>query len=218
MPELRYELNDACFADLSPVNALEDKMFAIHSLFRNEDLSVNLGDLLRVVDDKLLTFVEGNPIGAVLNKTSIDQYEHPDYANISSNLEASKVLIKHCYDVVDVLTNKDAVYQDFELPVYLNNCEIKWSSNNGYSNELTIERIDVNDDYKPSNCKWITLKDQAKNKTTSRYITINGITKQMIDWCKESPVSTTTVYKRMRDGWNVIDALTKPDQRKLSIR
>ena len=137
MPELRYELTDACFADLSPVNALEDKMFTIHSLFRNEDLSVNLGDLLRVVDDKLLTFVEGNPIGAVLNKTSIDQYEHPDYANISSNLEASKVLIKHCYDVVDVLTNKDAVYQDFELPVYLNNCEIKWSSNN--ENVISIE-------------------------------------------------------------------------------
>ena len=58
--------------DRLSVNALEDKMFAIHSLFRNEDLSVNLGDLLRVVDDKLLTFVEGNPIGAVLNKTSID--------------------------------------------------------------------------------------------------------------------------------------------------
>lgn len=48
--------------------------------------------------------------------------------------------------------------------------------------------------------------------------TINGITKQMIDWCKEAPVTTTTVYKRMRDGWNVIDALTKPDQRKISIR
>ena len=94
----------------------------------------------------------------------------------------------------------------------------KWSMEHGYSDDLSIERIDVNGNYDPSNCEWITLKDQAKNRTTSRYITINGITKQMIDWCKESPVTTTTVYKRIRDGWNVIDALTKPDQRKTSIR
>lgn len=42
-----------------------------------------------------------------------------------------------------------------------------WAYRNGYSDNLTIERIDVNGNYEPFNCTWITLKDQAKNKRNS---------------------------------------------------
>lgn len=41
----------------------------------------------------------------------------------------------------------------------------KWALSNGYKNNLTIERIDNDGNYTPSNCKWITLKEQQKNKT-----------------------------------------------------
>lgn len=43
----------------------------------------------------------------------------------------------------------------------------KWASENGYSDNLTIDRIDVNGNYEPSNCRWIPMEDQAKNKRNS---------------------------------------------------
>lgn len=138
VPTEQFNLTDDCFADLTPVNAIGDKMYTIHELFRNEDLSVNLGDLLRVVDEKLLTFADGKPIGAVLNKLSISDYEHPEFTKLGDDATLDEVMLQHAYDVLDVLTNKDAVYQDFELPVYLNFCEISWKSEN--ENIVTIEK------------------------------------------------------------------------------
>lgn len=42
-----------------------------------------------------------------------------------------------------------------------------WAKNNGYEDWLTIDRIDVNGNYEPGNCRWITIMEQAKNKTNS---------------------------------------------------
>lgn len=39
-----------------------------------------------------------------------------------------------------------------------------WAMTNGYSDDLTIDRIDVNGNYEPSNCRWVTMKEQSKNK------------------------------------------------------
>lgn len=62
----------------------------------------------------------------------------------------------------------------------------KWAHENGYADDLTIERIDVNGDYCPNNCKWITRSEQAKNRRNCYVnlpITCNGITKSVVDWC-----------------------------------
>ena len=91
----------------------------------------------------------------------------------------------------------------------------EWSKTSGYSDNLTIERIDVNGDYCPSNCKWITLEEQARNKRTNRLVTINGVTKLMTDWLKDSNVSTTQVYWRLRHGWDIESALFDSDHRKI---
>ena len=45
-----------------------------------------------------------------------------------------------------------------------------WAKSNGYKEDLTIERINVNEGYNPENCKWITSKEQARNKTNTVYI------------------------------------------------
>ena len=90
----------------------------------------------------------------------------------------------------------------------------KWSFAHGYSDSLTIERIDVNGNYCPENCKWIPFEEQARNKTNNRRITINGETHLISEWCKAANVSTTQVYWRLRQGWNIQDALFKPDARK----
>lgn len=90
-----------------------------------------------------------------------------------------------------------------------------WSLNHGYDDSLTIDRINVNGDYCPSNCRWISNEEQSRNRTNNRRITINGETRLMVDWLKESPVSATTVYDRLRKGWTVEDALFITDRRRV---
>lgn len=90
----------------------------------------------------------------------------------------------------------------------------EWSLKNGYEENLTIDRIDINGNYSPSNCRWVTLAEQARNKSDNRRITINGVTKLITEWCKEAPVSTTQVYYRLKHGWTIEEALFTPDKRK----
>lgn len=47
---------------------------------------------------------------------------------------------------------------------------IKWANDNGYKDDLTINRRDPNGDYCPENCEWVTLFDQGKDKRTNKYI------------------------------------------------
>jgi len=60
----------------------------------------------------------------------------------------------------------------------------KWAMENGYSDDLTIDRLDVNGDYEPSNCRWVTYTTQERNKRNNIYITINGETKTLMEWCE----------------------------------
>lgn len=87
----------------------------------------------------------------------------------------------------------------------------QWANANGYSDILTIDRIDNNADYTPQNCRWVNRKEQAKNRNTSIMITHNGKTQTLTDWCIELNMKYSTVYSRIyRDGWDIEEALTTP--------
>lgn len=51
-----------------------------------------------------------------------------------------------------------------------------WALNNGYQDGLTIDRIDGDGNYEPSNCRWVTMDIQANNKSNNKYITYQGRT------------------------------------------
>lgn len=93
-----------------------------------------------------------------------------------------------------------------------------WAKASGYAEGLTIERIDVNGNYEPSNCKWITKAEQARNKTNSFMVEIDGESKCLHQWCDEMGIDYHLVYARMkRLGWDAKKALTTPP-RKLQKR
>lgn len=85
-----------------------------------------------------------------------------------------------------------------------------WALQNGYNEQLTIDRIDANGNYEPSNCRWATSREQSRNKSSNIYVTINGETKVLKDWCYVYGISYATVQGRIRDGWDIARAIQTP--------
>ena len=68
---------------------------------------------------------------------------------------------------------------------------------NGYADNLTIDRIDNNGIYDPSNCRWVDRKTQANNKSNVRLITYKGETKTVAEWADVLGLNYTTLYGRI---------------------
>lgn len=93
-----------------------------------------------------------------------------------------------------------------------------WSMENGYSDTLSIDRIDVNGNYCPENCRWVDTKTQSTNKTTTKYITFNNQTKALCEWAKLSGNSRTVISTRLKRGWSVEDAIFYPADSKAPLK
>lgn len=86
----------------------------------------------------------------------------------------------------------------------------RWALKNGYNENLTIDRIDVNGNYCPENCRWVDRKTQSNNKRNNHFITVNGITKTLSEWSDISGVHYYTIFDRISHGWNERDAIFTP--------
>ena len=85
----------------------------------------------------------------------------------------------------------------------------KWAIDNGYNDNLTIDRIDGNGNYEPSNCRWATQKEQQNNKCNNHLIIFNGKTQTMKQWAEELGISYTTLSNRInKSKWDIEKALT----------
>lgn len=83
--------------------------------------------------------------------------------------------------------------------------------NNGYQEDLTIDRIDVNGNYSPENCRWVSRAEQSINKRNNHRITFNGETKTIKEWSDETGLAQDVISRRLnRYNWSVERALTEP--------
>lgn len=89
---------------------------------------------------------------------------------------------------------------------------MEWAFAHGYEEHLTLERVDVNGNYEPDNCKWITGKEQYYNKTTNRYIEHNGEKKTVAQWAKEIGISRQGLRYRLEAGWTINQMLSEKNQ------
>lgn len=90
--------------------------------------------------------------------------------------------------------------QDF-IPFY------KLAISNGYQDNLTIDRINLDGDYEPSNCRFITMKEQGRNKRNNRVLEYKGESHCISEWAENMKIKKTTLYKRLKNGWDVEKAL-----------
>lgn len=86
-----------------------------------------------------------------------------------------------------------------------------WAEQNGYSEELSIDRIDGSKGYSPENCRWVSMKVQQNNRCNNHLISFGGKTMTLSMWAEEIGIPVKTLSRRIVDnGWSVERALTTP--------
>ena len=84
----------------------------------------------------------------------------------------------------------------------------EWAMENGYQDDLTIERNDNDGDYCPENCIFIPKEEQSKNRRGLHFISHNGSIKTLTDWAKTIGISRSSLRDRIKNGWTIEEALT----------
>ena len=90
-----------------------------------------------------------------------------------------------------------------------------WAYENGYDEnapkgQYTIDRIDVNGNYEPSNCRWIDNKTQQNNRRNNHFLELNGEKHTVKEWSEITGLKTVTILSRIQRGWDTQRVLQDP--------
>lgn len=159
------------------------------------------------------------------NKTLVSRY-HLIYKHTQScgcitnihNLSNSRIfkifqgMKQRCYNPN---TYKYKIYGGRGISIcdeWLNNFKsfYNWSIENGYRNNFSIDRIDVNGNYEPSNCRWVDNKAQSNNRRNNHLLTFKNETHSINEWAKILNVKRETLKTRLALGWSIERTLTTP--------
>lgn len=88
-----------------------------------------------------------------------------------------------------------------------------WSMNNGYKDNLSIDRIDNNKGYYPTNCRWVTRIQQENNKTTNKYLEYNNKKLTYAEWARELNIPYYLIKNRLYAGWTIDKIFNTPYKR-----
>lgn len=204
----------------------------------NDGRHLKLSDLQGKKFGKL-TVIKYNNDGTWLCKCDCGNYTNKITANIKrnkypncgceKNYWKSNLKHNHCHDRIY------NIYEKMKSRCYNPNCEdykdygargikitdewldkngfenfYNWAMTNGYSDELSIDRIDVNGNYEPSNCRWATSKTQGNNKRNNHFIEYNGIRHTISEWAEIYNMPYDRLQARISNGWSIEKALLTP--------
>ena len=94
---------------------------------------------------------------------------------------------------------------EFSFPTFK-----EWAMTNGYRDDLSIDRLDVNGHYEPSNCRWATQKEQMSNTHRACLVTVSGATHTVKEWADLTGIIWSTLYKRYHKGVRGAAFIAKP--------
>lgn len=96
---------------------------------------------------------------------------------------------------------------------------MQWALTHGYSDKLQIDRIDVNGNYEPSNCRWVGKRENMLNRRNTLIVSYKGETKPLLTLCEELGIPYRTIYNRIYTyGWTPEKALSTPVRKRKEYR
>lgn len=78
----------------------------------------------------------------------------------------------------------------------------KWARANGYDESLTIDRINNDGNYEPSNCRWANMEVQSNNRRNNVLIAVDGVSHTMSEWSKIYEIPYKLLWSRLNSGWS----------------